>query len=61
MHSNMKKLNSAFPKQKAARSLPGIAAAPAHQEAHNPSVLDKVVIRYSQSLATNLIFHLTER
>lgn len=35
-------------------------AAPTHLEAHNPSMLDKVIIRYSQSLATNLIFHLSE-
>lgn len=46
-------------KQKAVRKLADTQAAPT--KAHNPSVLDKVVIRYSQSLAANLIFHLCER
>ena len=54
-------LNSAFHKQKAKSPVPGTAADPTSLETRNPSELDKVVIRYSQSLATNLIFHLSER
>lgn len=59
--SNSKALNAAFSKQKAVRPVPSEEAAPHLTGSSQPSVLDKVVIRYSQSLATNLIFHLSER